>query len=56
MQESLDRSLVRLRTADGQVVGAGFLVGERAGPEYPWSRCTSPHNQQQFSSNRRQLW
>ena len=29
MQESLDASLVRIRTADGRVVGAGFLVGER---------------------------
>ncbi len=29
MQESLDASLVRLRTVDGRVVGAGFLVGER---------------------------
>jgi len=29
MQESLDDSLVRIRTADGRVVGAGFLVGER---------------------------
>jgi hypothetical protein len=29
MQESLEASLVRLHTADGRVVGAGFLVGER---------------------------
>jgi len=29
MQESLDASLVRIRTLDGRVVGAGFLVGER---------------------------
>ena len=29
MQESLEASLVRIRTADGGVVGAGFLVGER---------------------------
>src|SRR3989441_2528956 len=29
MQESVDLSLVRFRTADGYVVGAGFLVGER---------------------------
>ncbi|HET8851721.1 MAG TPA: serine protease, partial [Ktedonobacteraceae bacterium] len=29
MQESLEASLVRIRTANGQVVGAGFLVGER---------------------------
>jgi len=29
MQESLEASLVRIRTADGRVVGAGFLVGER---------------------------
>src|SRR6266849_3125566 len=29
MQESLDASLVRIRTPDGRVVGAGFLVGER---------------------------
>ncbi len=29
MQESLDASLVRIRKADGRVVGAGFLVGER---------------------------
>src|SRR5712692_5054975 len=29
MQESLDTSLVRIRTADGRVVGAGFLVGDR---------------------------
>ena len=29
MQESVDASLVRIRTADGRVVGAGFLVGER---------------------------
>src|SRR5262249_11782735 len=29
MQESLEASLVRLHTADGHVVGAGFLVGER---------------------------
>jgi S1-C subfamily serine protease len=29
MQESLDTSLVRIRTADERVVGAGFLVGER---------------------------
>ena len=29
MQKSLDLSLVRLRTADGHVVGAGFLVEER---------------------------
>ena len=29
MQESLDASLVRIRTATGHVVGAGFLVGER---------------------------
>jgi energy-coupling factor transporter ATP-binding protein EcfA2 len=28
MQESLEASLVRIRTADGRVVGAGFLVGE----------------------------
>ena len=29
MQESLDASLVRIRTTDGRVVGAGFLVGEQ---------------------------
>jgi Novel STAND NTPase 1/WD domain, G-beta repeat/Trypsin-like peptidase domain/TIR domain len=29
MQESLDVSLVRIRTPNGGVVGAGFLVGER---------------------------
>jgi Trypsin-like peptidase domain len=29
MQESLEASLVRILTASGQVVGAGFLVGER---------------------------
>ncbi len=29
MQASLEASLVRLRTADGCVVGAGFLVGEQ---------------------------
>jgi len=29
MQESPDASLVRIRTVDGRVVGAGFLVGER---------------------------
>src|SRR5262249_49470273 len=29
MQESLKASLVRIHTADGHVVGAGFLVGER---------------------------
>jgi hypothetical protein len=29
MQESIDTSLVRIYTADGRVVGAGFLVGER---------------------------
>jgi len=29
MQESLAASLVRIRTPDGGVVGAGFLVGER---------------------------
>ncbi len=29
MQEELQASLVRIRTAAGQVVGAGFLVGER---------------------------
>jgi len=29
MQESLDASLVRIRTVDGRVVGAGFLAGER---------------------------
>ncbi len=29
MQESLDASLVRIYTADGRIVGAGFLVGER---------------------------
>ena len=29
MQESLESSLVRIRTTDGRVVGAGFLVGER---------------------------
>ncbi len=29
MQESVDASLVRIRTTDGRVVGAGFLVGER---------------------------
>jgi hypothetical protein len=29
MQESFDASLVRIRTPDGRVVGAGFLVGER---------------------------
>jgi Trypsin-like peptidase domain len=28
MRESLDASLVRIRTADGRIVGAGFLVGE----------------------------
>ena len=29
MQNSLDASLVRIRTANGHIVGAGFLVGER---------------------------
>ncbi len=29
MQESLEASLVRIRTTDGHVVGAGFLVGGR---------------------------
>ena len=29
MPESIDTSLVRIRTKDGSVVGAGFLVGER---------------------------
>jgi hypothetical protein len=29
MQESLEASLVRIHSADGHVVGAGFLVGER---------------------------
>jgi WD40 repeat protein len=29
MQESLDTSLIRIRSADGGVIGAGFLVGER---------------------------
>ncbi len=29
MQDSLNASLVRMRTTDGRVVGAGFLVGER---------------------------
>ncbi len=29
MQESLEASLVRIRTTDGRVVGAGFLVGNR---------------------------
>ena len=29
MQVSVDASLVRIRTKDGRVVGAGFLVGER---------------------------
>ena len=29
MQESVDASLVRIRTVDGRVVGVGFLVGER---------------------------
>ena len=29
MQESLEASLIRIRTATGRVVGAGFLVGER---------------------------
>ena len=29
MQESLEASFVRIHTADGHVVGAGFLVGER---------------------------
>jgi hypothetical protein len=29
VQESLEASLVRIRTADGGVIGAGFLVGER---------------------------
>src|SRR5579864_5943208 len=29
MQESLNASLVRMRTTNGRVVGAGFLVGER---------------------------
>ncbi len=29
MQESLDASLVRIRSADGRVLGAGFLVGQR---------------------------
>ena len=28
MQESLEASFVRIRTADGRIVGAGFLVGE----------------------------
>src|SRR5579864_1310090 len=28
MQESLEASLIRIRTADSRVVGAGFLVGE----------------------------
>jgi hypothetical protein len=29
MSESIEASLVRIRTADGHVVGAGFLVGQR---------------------------
>jgi hypothetical protein len=29
MQEPIEASLVRIHTADGHVVGAGFLVGER---------------------------
>ena len=29
MQESLEVSLIRIHTADGHVVGAGFLVGGR---------------------------
>jgi Trypsin-like peptidase domain len=29
MQELLDAALVRMRTTDGRVIGAGFLVGER---------------------------
>ncbi len=29
MQTSLEASIVRIHTADGRVVGAGFLVGER---------------------------
>src|SRR5260370_1510858 len=29
MQDSLDASLARIRTANGRIVGAGFLVGER---------------------------
>jgi hypothetical protein len=29
MQESLEASLARIHMADGRVVGAGFLVGER---------------------------
>ena len=29
MQDSLDASLVRIRTPDGCVVGAGFLVDEQ---------------------------
>jgi hypothetical protein len=29
MPESVEASLVRIRTAEGRVVGAGFLVGER---------------------------
>jgi hypothetical protein len=29
MQESIESSLVRIHSADGHVVGAGFLVGER---------------------------
>ena len=29
MQESIEASLVRIHMADGRVVGAGFLVGER---------------------------
>jgi Trypsin-like peptidase domain len=36
MQESLDASLVRIHTADGRVVGAGFLVGE-------WQVLTCAH-------------
>src|SRR5215470_8875807 len=29
VQESLEASLVRIRTTDGRVVGAGFLAGQR---------------------------
>ena len=32
MKEPLDASLVRIRTSDGRVVGAGFLVGEQQNP------------------------
>jgi hypothetical protein len=48
MQESLDASLVRIRTPEGRVGGAGFLVGEqqilcpRREPGAWLGECSSP--------------